>query len=57
MLLRRDEKMKVSGDAYILPGDQIYVQENLKSSFFGDSSLLQIGTALFTVYLTFLATQ
>jgi len=57
MLLRRDEQMKVSGDAYILPGDQIYVQENLKSRLIGNSNIMQIATAFFTLYLTYLATQ
>ncbi|MFQ6608537.1 MAG: hypothetical protein ACE5EE_08370, partial [Fidelibacterota bacterium] len=43
-------------DALVRRGDVIVVPRNLKSSIFGDSSLLQIGTALLTVYLTYLAT-
>jgi protein involved in polysaccharide export with SLBB domain len=43
-------------DVLVRRGDVIVVPRNLKSSIFGDSSLLQIGTALLTVYLTYLAT-
>jgi protein involved in polysaccharide export with SLBB domain len=43
-------------DVLVRRGDIIVVPRNLKSSIFGDSSLLQIGTALLTVYLTYLAT-
>lgn len=57
ILMRSDRQMKVNGDAYIRPGDLIYVQENLKSRLFGDSSILQIGTGLLTIYLTYLATR
>ena len=44
-------------DVVIRRGDVIVVPRNLKSSIFGESSLMQIGTALLTVYLTYLATQ
>ena len=43
-------------DVLVRRGDIIVVPRNLKSSIFGDSSLLQIGTALLTVYLAYLAT-
>jgi len=43
-------------DVLVRRGDVIVVPRNLKSSLFGDSSLMQIGTALLTVYLTYLAT-
>ena len=44
-------------DILVKRGDVIVVPRNLKSSIFGESSLMQIGTALLTVYLTYLATQ
>ena len=44
-------------DVLVRRGDVIVVPRNLKSSFFGDSSLMQVGTAVLTVYLTYLATQ
>ena len=43
-------------DILVKRGDVIVVPRNLKSSIFGESSLMQIGTALLTVYLTYLAT-
>jgi len=43
-------------DILVMRGDVIVVPRDLKSSIFGESSLMQIGTALLTVYLTYLAT-
>jgi polysaccharide export outer membrane protein len=57
LIIRKGEIKEVGGNTYVLPGDQVYVKENLKSKFFGDNSILQITSGLLTIYLTYLATQ
>jgi|TARA_B100000315_G_scaffold72926_1_gene66504 protein involved in polysaccharide export with SLBB domain len=58
VLIRHLDGSKDRGqDVLVRRGDVIVVPRNLNSSIFGESSLMQIGTALLTVYLTYLATQ
>ncbi len=40
---------------FILPGDQIYVPENLQSRLFGNVGIVQTVTALASLYLTYVA--
>jgi protein involved in polysaccharide export with SLBB domain len=52
---RGEATLKLQEMEYVLPGDQIYVPEDLRSRLFGTASIVQIVTAITSLYLAYIA--
>ena len=57
ILYRNNEKFKLGFGDLVKPGDQIIVQENIKSKLLGNVSFVQALSSLLTIYLTYRAVK
>jgi len=54
-IVRNGDTVNLAPTEYILPGDHIYISENLKHRFLGEQSILATIGSIATLYLTYIA--